>query len=162
MAERILELGEADLIGMARALIADPDLPLKLMEDRPDQIRACIGCNDGCIHQVMQVKPIRLHPESGAGQERLYSERLLLQARRPGMLIVIGGGPAGLKVAEIARRRGHEVTLFERESVLGGQVRLAARQPFHEEVAEVTAYLEAAVKRWGWMCGSMRKRQPMG
>ncbi len=81
MAERILELGEADLIGMARALIADPDLPLKLEEDRPDEVRACIGCNDGCIHQVMQVKPIRCIHNPGAGQERVYSERLLLQAQ---------------------------------------------------------------------------------
>jgi 2,4-dienoyl-CoA reductase (NADPH2) len=64
-------------------------------------------------------------------------------------VIVVGGGPAGLKAAEIAARRGHRVTLLERDSAVGGQVRLAARQPLHEEVAEVTAYLEAAVSRLG-------------
>ena len=63
MAERMLELGEADLIGMARALIADAETAAKLAEGRPEQIRACIGCNDACIHQVVQVKGHPLHPE---------------------------------------------------------------------------------------------------
>jgi 2,4-dienoyl-CoA reductase-like NADH-dependent reductase (Old Yellow Enzyme family) len=149
MAERMLELGEADLIGMARALIADPELPIKIMEGRPEQIRACIGCNDGCIHQVVQVKGIRCVQNPGAGQELLYAERLIQKAPVPRNVLVVGGGPAGLKAAEIAARRGHQVTLLERDGVLGGQIRLAAKQPFHEEVAEVTAYLEATVERLG-------------
>lgn len=149
MAERMLELGEADLIGMARPLIADPDLPRKLAEGRPDEIRACIGCNDGCIHQVMQVKPIRCIQNPGAGQERTYSDRLLVRTKTPRRVVVVGGGVAGLKVAEVAARRGHEVTLLERGSALGGQIRLAARQPLHQEVGEVIAYLEAAVQRLG-------------
>lgn len=149
MAERILELGEADLIGMARPLIADPDLPRKLAEGRADEIRACIGCNDGCIHQVMQVKPIRCIQNPGAGQERQYSDRLLVRTDRPKSVVVVGAGVAGLKVAEIAARRGHRVTLLERAGEVGGQVRLAARQPLHQEIGEVVAYLDAAVKRLG-------------
>ena len=149
MAERILALGEADLIGMARPLIADPDLPRKLAEGRADEIRACIGCNDGCIHQVMQVKGIRCIQNPGAGQELMYSERLLTRSRLPKSVVVVGGGVAGLKVAEIAARRGHRVTLLERDTALGGQVRLAAKQPLHQEIGEVVAYLEAAVKRLG-------------
>jgi 2,4-dienoyl-CoA reductase-like NADH-dependent reductase (Old Yellow Enzyme family) len=149
LAERMLELGEADLIGMARPLIADPELPLKLMEGRPEEIRACIGCNDGCIHQVVQVKGIRCIQNPGAGRERLYVERLVRKAAASRHVVVVGGGPAGLKAAEISARRGHKVTLLERDGALGGQIRLAAKQPFHEEVAEVTAYLESAVARLG-------------
>lgn len=149
LAERMLELGEADLIGMARQLIADPEFSRKVTEGRADEIRACIACNDACIHQVIQDHGIRCIQNPGAGQERFFSERLLVRAETPKNVVVVGGGPAGLKVAEIAARRGHKVTLLERSSVLGGQVRLAARQPLHEEVAEVTAYLEAAVRRLG-------------
>ncbi len=149
MAEEMLELGEADLIGMARALIADADLPNKLAEGRADEVRGCTGCNDGCIYQVMQVKAIRCVVSPGAGQEREYSDRVLLQARQPKSVVVVGGGPAGLKAAEIAARRGHRVTLMERESVLGGLVRIAQRQPLHEEIGETTTYLEGALQRLG-------------
>lgn len=147
MAEQMLELGEADLIGMARALIADPDLPNKLAVGRADEVRGCTGCNDGCIYQVMQVKPIRCVVSPGAGQEREYSDRVLLQTRQPKAVVVVGGGPAGLKAAEIAARRGHRVTLMEREPVLGGLVRIARRQPWHEEIGETTTYLEGALQR---------------
>ena len=149
MAERMLELGEADLIGMARALIADPEIPRKVAEDRAAEIRGCIGCNDACIHQVMQVKPLRCVQNPGAGQELIYSERLLGRAAVRRSVVVVGGGVAGLKVAEIAARRGHQVTLLERSDALGGQIRLAARQPLHQEIVEVTAYLEHAVARLG-------------
>jgi hypothetical protein len=147
LAEHMLAVGEADLIGMARQLIADPQTPEKLFSDRADEVRACIGCNDACIHQVVQEKGVRCVQNPAAGQERMLSERLLQPSEQPKKVLVIGGGPAGMKVGEIAARRNHEVTLLERADVLGGQARLAARQPMHEEFAEVTAYLEAAVER---------------
>jgi len=149
LAEHMIAVGEADMVGMARQLIADPQTPEKLFSGRADEIRACIACNDACIHQVVQEKGVRCVQNPAAGQERTLSERLLRRAEHPRNVLVIGGGPAGMKVAEIAARRSHKVTLLERAEQLGGQARLAARQPMHEEFAEVTAYLEAAVERLG-------------
>jgi 2,4-dienoyl-CoA reductase-like NADH-dependent reductase (Old Yellow Enzyme family) len=149
LAEHMLAVGEADLIGMARQLIADPETPRKLLEGRAGEVRPCISCNDACLHQIVQENGIRCVHNPGAGQERFLSERLLQPAPMAKNVVVVGAGPAGMKVAEISARRGHNVTLLEREEVPGGQARLAARQPLHEEFAEVTAYLEAAVDRLG-------------
>ena len=130
----------------------------------PDEIRACIGCNDACIHQVVQVKGIRCIQNPGRGPGAAVRGAAASARRRsPRHVVVVGGGPAGLKAAEIAARRGHQVTLLERDGVLGGQVRLAARQPLHEEVAEVTAYLESTVARLGvevWLERRRRRRRP--
>lgn len=149
MAEKILADGEADLIGMARQLIADPNTPNKLWEGQGELIRYCIGSNDSCIYQVGQQKPIRCDHNPAAGRERKYSESKMAPAKEPRSVVVIGGGPVGLKVAEITARRGHRVTLFEREQELGGQVRLAAMQPLHEEIFDVVNYLEKAVEYYG-------------
>jgi 2,4-dienoyl-CoA reductase-like NADH-dependent reductase (Old Yellow Enzyme family) len=144
-AEDMLQAGQADLIGMARQLITDPETPNKLKAGRPDLVRYCIACNDACIYQVGQEKPVRCVHNPSAGRERELNERLVTRADAPRRVVVVGGGPAGLKVAEIAAKRGHQVTLLERDRALGGQVRLAAKQPEHAIVGEVTRYLEAAV-----------------
>ena len=141
-AEAILRAGDADLIGWARQLIADPETPNKLARGRPDLIRRCIACNDGCIHQVGQEKGVRCIQNPGAGRELWISERLVPRTDAPRKVVVVGGGPAGLKVAEIAAKRGHTVTLLERSRQLGGQVLLAALQPEHAVVGEVVSYLE--------------------
>lgn len=143
--EALLAAGEADLIGMARPLIADPEIGNKLMSGRGDLVRVCISCNDGCLFQVNQEKGIRCIQNPGAGRERTMSERLIVMAKTPRHVVVAGGGPAGLKAAEIAARRGHRVTLLECAGKLGGQINLAAVQPEHASIAEVTSYLEAMV-----------------
>jgi 2,4-dienoyl-CoA reductase-like NADH-dependent reductase (Old Yellow Enzyme family) len=147
VAERILAAGEADLIGMARQLVADPTTPRKVVEGREEDIRYCIAGNDSCIFQVAHEQQIRCDHNPAAGRERLFSERLLGSVDRPRSMVVIGGGPAGLKAAETLARRGHRVTLFERETRLGGQVLLAERQPHHVEIHEVVDYLERALRR---------------
>jgi 2,4-dienoyl-CoA reductase-like NADH-dependent reductase (Old Yellow Enzyme family)/NADPH-dependent 2,4-dienoyl-CoA reductase/sulfur reductase-like enzyme len=143
-AEALLAAGEADLIGMARPLIADPEIPNKLIAGRGDLIRVCVACNDACVYQANQDKGLRCIHNPGAGRERTMSERLIVVSPEKKHVVVAGGGPAGLKVAEIAARRGHRVTLLERSGRLGGQVLLAAVQPEHDTIGEVTSYLEAA------------------
>jgi 2,4-dienoyl-CoA reductase-like NADH-dependent reductase (Old Yellow Enzyme family) len=141
-AEALLKAGDADLIGWARQLIADPQTPNKLAQGRADLVRPCIACNDGCIHQVGQEKGVRCIHNPGAGRELKVNERLVRKADALRNIVVIGGGPAGLKVADIAAKRGHRVTVLERERRLGGQVALAAMQPEHATVGEVVSYLE--------------------
>jgi 2,4-dienoyl-CoA reductase-like NADH-dependent reductase (Old Yellow Enzyme family) len=144
-AEEMLRAGDADLIGMARQLVADPETPNKLKAGRTDLVRLCVACNDACIYQVGQEKAIRCIHNPGAGRELELNERLVTLADATRRVVVVGGGPAGLKVAETAARRGHQVTLLERDRALGGQVLLAAKQPEHQIIGEVTRYLEAAL-----------------
>jgi NADPH-dependent 2,4-dienoyl-CoA reductase/sulfur reductase-like enzyme len=133
----MLRAGEADLIGMARQLITDPETPSKLKAGRADLVRVCVACNDVCIFQVGQEKAVRCIHNPGAGREREFNERLVTQAEVSRRVVVVGGGPAGLKVAEIAAKRGHEVAVLERENALGGQVRLAAKQPLNGQSARL-------------------------
>ena len=131
VAEQIIAEGSADLCGMTRALIADPQMPTKARNGATDSIRACIGCNQACVgHTALgySVSCIQ-HPESG----RELTLCQLGPAARPRRVLVAGGGPAGLKAAAVAAQRGHEVSLYERERRLGGQVLLAQLLPSRAE-----------------------------
>ncbi len=139
LAERLLEDGQADLCGMTRALIADPELPNKARAGRAEDIRECIGCNQACIgHEPLGV-PVSCiqHPETG--RERTLGLRS--RAAHSRRVIVAGGGPAGLKAAAVAAERGHRVTLFERERHFGGQARTAALIPGRSEFGGLVSNL---------------------
>ncbi len=148
-AEEILAQGEADFVGMARQLIADPETPRKFAEGRVEEVRYCHASNDSCIRQVGQQLPIRCDLNPAAGAERTLGERSIGRATKARAVVVIGGGPAGLQAAETAARRGHRVTVLEREAALGGQLNLAALQPLHGEIADIVRYFEASLDRLG-------------
>ena len=131
MAEQIIAAGQADMCGMTRAMIADPEIANKAREGRVDDIRACIACNQACIGHILEGHGLSCiqHPETG--RELEFGARV--PAERPLKVLVAGGGPAGMKAAAVAAERGHRVTLYESAARLGGQVLLAQLLPGRAE-----------------------------
>lgn len=146
-AEQIIAAGQADACVMTRALICDPEMPGLARAGQTDDIRACIGCNQACIGHFHLGFPISCiqHPETG--RERLYGIRR--PAGRPKRVMVVGGGPAGLKAAAVAAERGHDVTLYEASGRLGGQVLLAERLPGRAEFGGAITNLSHEAARAG-------------
>ena len=118
LAEFVIATGRADLVSMGRALNADPEMPNKAAEGRLDEIRPCVGCNEGCISAVMKGLPAGCILNTGAGKE---IDGPPVATDRPKRVLVAGGGPAGLEAARIAAVRGHDVTLVERREKLGAE-----------------------------------------
>ncbi len=148
-AERILANSNADFIGMARELICDPEFANKAREGRDDDIRHCIACLDGCSYQVMQDKPLTCIQNPAAGKEALYGIGTLKPAEKAKKVIVIGGGPAGLKITEIVAKRGHKISIYEEDEEFGGQVNIAAKIPFREEIKDVVRHLVIQIEKLG-------------
>jgi 2,4-dienoyl-CoA reductase-like NADH-dependent reductase (Old Yellow Enzyme family)/NADPH-dependent 2,4-dienoyl-CoA reductase/sulfur reductase-like enzyme len=146
LAEFVIATGRADLVSMGRALNADPEMPNKAAQGRLDQIRPCVGCNEGCISAVMKGLPAGCILNTSAGKE---IEGPPVPTERPKRVLVAGGGPAGLEAARIAAVRGHDVTLVERLEKLGGQVNLASVAPFKQEISQVVGYLSREVEEAG-------------
>jgi mycofactocin system FadH/OYE family oxidoreductase 2 len=148
LAEKILADHQADLIGMTRALIADPELPNKAKEGRLDEIRNCIGCNQMCLGVAPPTTPYlscTVNPVVGEEEEA----GILKPASVKKTVIIIGGGPAGLEVARIAAKRGHRVTVYEKEEELGGQVALFAEDPNRIDFADIIRFLTVQLKKLG-------------
>jgi thioredoxin reductase len=146
-AETILANNQADLVGMARALICDPEWPNKAREGRPDEIRKCIACIQSCAGHFLKKQPIgcTLNPEAGREKELAT----IVPATTRKKVMVIGGGAAGLETARVAALRGHQVTLYEKGKELGGQLNIAARIPKREDFAEVPRYYNYQMKHLG-------------
>lgn len=146
-AEALIATGQADMCGMTRAMICDPEMPSKAEAGRTEDIRACIACNQACIghfHKGVAISCIQ-HPETG--RELRYGR--LAPATPARRIIVIGGGPAGMKAASVAARRGHDVTLLEAEAQLGGQARLAQLLPGRAEFGGIITNLTREMERAG-------------
>jgi NADPH-dependent 2,4-dienoyl-CoA reductase/sulfur reductase-like enzyme len=144
-ADQILADGSIDLVGMTRALIADPDLPRKAIEGRLDDVRLCVGANEGCIDRIYQGKPVTCVQNPGAGREMELAEPI--PTASPRRVVVVGAGPAGLEAARVAALRGHRVVLLEREAEVGGQVLIAARAPARAEYAGILRFLARQVEK---------------
>jgi 2,4-dienoyl-CoA reductase-like NADH-dependent reductase (Old Yellow Enzyme family) len=139
LAEAILASGQADVCGMTRALICDPDLPNKAVRGAAADIRACIACNQSCMGHFHKGVPISCIQNPVSGRELRYGAPALPKRFR--RVMVVGGGPAGMKAAVVAAQRGHRVTLVEREKHLGGQVLLAQLLPNRAEFGGLTTNL---------------------
>lgn len=139
-AELILARGQADVCGMTRALICDPQMPQKTGSGHVEDVRACIACNQACIGHFHKGLPISCiqHPESG--RELVFGQ--IQATRKRKRIMVAGGGPAGMKAAAVAAKRGHEVTLYEASAQLGGQVLLAQLLPRRSEFGGASTNLQ--------------------
>ena len=155
-AERVLADGAADMVAMTRQQIADPQTVNKIRTGRIGDIRKCIGCNQGCIDRLFTMQHSSCVHNPAAGYELELGEGTLVAAEPAGHIVVLGAGPAGMKAAEIAARRGHRVTLVERRAQTGGQLRLAARVPGRGEIFGVIEHLDRQLEqldvdvRLGW------------
>jgi NADPH-dependent 2,4-dienoyl-CoA reductase/sulfur reductase-like enzyme len=146
-AERVLASGMCDMVGMTRAMIADPEMPKKAMEGRLDDIRTCVGASEGCIGRLRQGKAITCVQNPLIGREAELG--VITPAQRARRVLVIGGGVGGLETARVAALRGHKVTLLEAAPALGGQVLVAARAPKREDYAAIAHWLVGQVKKAG-------------
>ncbi len=142
IAEEILANGHADVCGMTRAMICDPDMAKKAHSGRAEDIRACIGCNQACIGHFHGGYPISCIQNPVSGREIKYGEVALEPAKAPKDVMVIGGGPGGMKAAAVAAARGHRVRLFEKEKQLGGQTLLAQLLPTRTEFGGIVTNLQ--------------------
>ncbi|MDP9536356.1 FAD-dependent oxidoreductase [Pseudomonas protegens] len=146
-AEAIIAKGQADVCGMTRALICDPQMPNKSDSGRAEDVRACIACNQACIGHFHKGLPISCiqHPETG--RELLYGQPK--PSARGKRILVVGGGPAGMKAAAVAAQRGHHVTLYEASAQLGGQIQLAQLLPRRSEFGGASTNLQREMQLAG-------------
>ncbi|MFT7131292.1 MAG: 2,4-dienoyl-CoA reductase (NADPH2), partial [Gammaproteobacteria bacterium] len=143
VAEEVLARGDADLVSMARPMLADPEIIQKAIEGREDEINTCIACNQACLDHTFTGQEISCLVNPRACHETLlnYEKTLLVKT-----IAVVGAGPAGLAYATIAAQRGHTVTLFDAADEIGGQFNLARRIPGKEEFDETIRYFNRMIE----------------
>lgn len=142
MAARVIESGMADIVAMGRPLLADPDWGTKIAAGKACDIRRCISCNKGCTDAIQNRQFLSCVLNAENGYENTRSIQPAAQKKK---IAVLGGGPAGLEAARVAALRGHDVTLFEKTTTLGGQLNIACVPPRKEEMRRAVQDLIHAV-----------------
>jgi 2,4-dienoyl-CoA reductase-like NADH-dependent reductase (Old Yellow Enzyme family)/thioredoxin reductase len=149
-ADQIIRAGDADMVAMTRAHIADPDIVRKTAAGHPEQVRPCIGCNQGCLAGVLGPNArLGCTVNPAVSYEGSLAEDTWPAADKARKVLVVGGGPAGMEAARVARLRGHDVTLVEASNALGGTVNIAAKVPNRHGIRDITVWLEQEIYRLG-------------
>lgn len=146
LAESVLQEGKADFISLARYLLADPEWANKVKEGRTEDIIPCLGCDVGCEGRIRKRKVISCAVNPVTGFE---SQLRLVPAEKKKSVLVIGGGPAGMESARVSALRGHDVTLWEKENRLGGQLIAAAVPDFKDDYKLLIDYLSTQIRKVG-------------
>jgi 2,4-dienoyl-CoA reductase-like NADH-dependent reductase (Old Yellow Enzyme family)/thioredoxin reductase len=144
-ADRIIKEGKADIVALGRSLLADPEFANKAAAGNFSQIRPCIGCCLGCIHNVLQLEPGACVANPDVGRE--YQLKGDNKAEHPKKILVVGAGPAGLAAARMAALRGHQVTVCEETGHIGGLARLAALPPGRSEIMDIVKFFVNELNR---------------
>ncbi|WP_025899334.1 oxidoreductase [Sneathiella glossodoripedis] len=145
VAEEVLRRGDADIVSMARPMLADADLVVKAWEGREDEINTCIACNQACLDHTFTGQEVSCLVNPRACHETKLNYLPVAKIKK---LAVVGAGPAGLAFSEIAASRGHHVTLFEQSSEIGGQFNLAKQIPGKEEFHETIRYFRRTIDKY--------------
>lgn len=144
LANSIVENGKADMVAIGRGLLADPEFFRKTRQGKTEEIRKCISCRYCLSERVAKGFQIRCKINPTVGRERDF---ILVPAKESKKVIVVGGGPAGMEVAAMVKRRGHAVKLFERQKHLGGQLLMAMAPPCKREINDLVLHLETQVRK---------------
>ena len=153
-ASQIVGSGQADMVSLVRALVADPELVRKAREGHANEVRPCIGSSQGCLGGLFSPK-LGMQPKMGcvvnvaAGIEDMMPSDTPTRATRTKRVVIVGGGAAGMEAARTAALRGHDVTLYEMTSKLGGQVAIAAQAPHRGDYGAITRWLADEMERLG-------------
>jgi 2,4-dienoyl-CoA reductase-like NADH-dependent reductase (Old Yellow Enzyme family)/thioredoxin reductase len=143
-AVKLLDSGNADFIMMGRPLIAEPHMVNKLMTGKRDEVRPCIRCNEDCIGRILtRLTKISCSVNPAVGFEDRFT---ITKTAEPKNIVVIGGGPGGMEAARTASLMGHKVTLFEKDSELGGQLKSAATPPFKSQLRQLVTWYKHQMK----------------
>ena len=145
-AEKAIEEGKCDYVAFTRGFLADPEMPNKLYEGRREDVRPCIACNEFCIGHVFSERAVTCAVNATAGNDFDYQ---ITKAEQKRKIIVIGGGVGGMEAARVAALRGHDVTLFEKGSALGGTAKEIAGADFKRRIRELVSWFEIQLEKLG-------------